>query len=217
MSCEDYELINFDYNHSFHVEYFDLVKYNLNKFVSSVMISRLKENMFNTIVPTDLLKILKQKIIIVAFNEYWKRYRVQEYVNLFIRKLKSRISKLRFNSALTKLKQFSFVDYSKIHHECVKESCSNRQFRELYGMEFCTVCGVKQKEVYDDTVLMSCPGCKSVVFKYSGCNHITCVCGTEFCFECGKEDPEMLECNNHCRECGETCDYHDPGCCSVCC
>ena len=30
-----------------------------------------------------------------------------------------------------------------------------------------------------------CPGCKTFVLLKSGCNRITCVCGHEFCFECG--------------------------------
>jgi len=32
-----------------------------------------------------------------------------------------------------------------------------------------------------------CPGCKMHVNKLDGCDHIECVCGTEFCYRCGKE------------------------------
>ena len=31
----------------------------------------------------------------------------------------------------------------------------------------------------------SCPGCFSIVQKGEGCDHVTCKCGTEFCFTCG--------------------------------
>mmetsp|Transcript_39516 Transcript_39516/g.85222 ORF Transcript_39516/g.85222 Transcript_39516/m.85222 type:complete len:355 (+) Transcript_39516:38-1102(+) len=35
----------------------------------------------------------------------------------------------------------------------------------------------------DQTTL--CPGCGSRVQKVDGCDHMTCLCGCEFCFECG--------------------------------
>ena len=31
-----------------------------------------------------------------------------------------------------------------------------------------------------------CPGCLTATTKTSGCNHITCVCGEHWCYECGK-------------------------------
>eukprot|EP00580_Thalassiosira_gravida_P019316 CAMPEP_0201666856 /NCGR_PEP_ID=MMETSP0494-20130426/10372_1 /ASSEMBLY_ACC=CAM_ASM_000839 /TAXON_ID=420259 /ORGANISM="Thalassiosira gravida, Strain GMp14c1" /LENGTH=390 /DNA_ID=CAMNT_0048146391 /DNA_START=40 /DNA_END=1213 /DNA_ORIENTATION=+ len=31
-----------------------------------------------------------------------------------------------------------------------------------------------------------CPGCGSRVEKDNGCDHMTCLCGCEFCFECGR-------------------------------
>ena len=32
---------------------------------------------------------------------------------------------------------------------------------------------------------MQCPGCKRQVTKIKDCDHITCTCGTEFCYRCG--------------------------------
>ncbi|KAI1169743.1 hypothetical protein F4777DRAFT_592493 [Nemania sp. FL0916] len=32
----------------------------------------------------------------------------------------------------------------------------------------------------------SCPGCKRVVEQISGCDHMTCKCGGEFCYVCGR-------------------------------
>ncbi|OIW35391.1 hypothetical protein CONLIGDRAFT_56742 [Coniochaeta ligniaria NRRL 30616] len=31
-----------------------------------------------------------------------------------------------------------------------------------------------------------CPQCRNFVQKYGGCNHITCRCGCEFCYRCGR-------------------------------
>ena len=33
--------------------------------------------------------------------------------------------------------------------------------------------------------LKRCPQCKNAVEKKVGCDHITCVCGYEFCYRCG--------------------------------
>ena len=30
----------------------------------------------------------------------------------------------------------------------------------------------------------SCPRCKHLVYRTSGCDHITCVCGHHFCYQC---------------------------------
>ena len=41
-----------------------------------------------------------------------------------------------------------------------------------------------------------CPGCSTFVSLRAGCNHITCACGFEFCFECGIpwERPKLCTC-----------------------
>jgi hypothetical protein len=31
-----------------------------------------------------------------------------------------------------------------------------------------------------------CPECKAMVELSDGCNHISCVCGAHFCYDCGK-------------------------------
>jgi hypothetical protein len=39
----------------------------------------------------------------------------------------------------------------------------------------------------------TCPGCKVEVQKESGCDHITCLCGTHFCYVCGEaHSPEEI-------------------------
>jgi len=39
-----------------------------------------------------------------------------------------------------------------------------------------------------------CPGCHIRVNKIDGCNHISCLCGTEFCYRCGKRGDADHEC-----------------------
>ena len=51
-----------------------------------------------------------------------------------------------------------------------KENEDDKQF-ELY------LKGNKSKQ---------CPNCKRWVDKISGCDHITCLCGSEFCYLCGE-------------------------------
>ena len=31
-----------------------------------------------------------------------------------------------------------------------------------------------------------CPDCENIIQKTGGCNHITCNCGTEFCWRCNE-------------------------------
>jgi len=40
------------------------------------------------------------------------------------------------------------------------------------------------QQVYEQQDLRTCPNCKSVVDKTEGCNHMTCFCGTHFCWLC---------------------------------
>lgn len=40
-------------------------------------------------------------------------------------------------------------------------------------------------------ITAKCPGCRMRVNKIDGCNHISCVCGTEFCYRCGERYPSM--------------------------
>ncbi|KAI1421605.1 hypothetical protein F5Y12DRAFT_690349 [Xylaria sp. FL1777] len=61
---------------------------------------------------------------------------------------------------------------------------------------------LSEKHVKETT--KPCPGCKKNVNKYSGCDHITCVCGHEWCWLCfatyTKDNESFLQCK-HAREC----------------
>ncbi|KAF7510716.1 hypothetical protein GJ744_006082 [Endocarpon pusillum] len=45
---------------------------------------------------------------------------------------------------------------------------------------------VSHQELINSGKLQQCPGCPEVVELREACNHITCLCGTEFCFSCGQ-------------------------------
>ncbi|CAG8434130.1 4738_t:CDS:10 [Ambispora gerdemannii] len=49
-----------------------------------------------------------------------------------------------------------------------------------------------------------CPSCRTIVELYTGCNHITCRCKTEFCYKCGDLWDKFTE---RCRR--RTCDLWD--------
>jgi hypothetical protein len=54
-----------------------------------------------------------------------------------------------------------------------------------------TKCGEDMKDITENVILMyvnsQCPKCKQYLEKVSGCNHMTCVCKTQYCNKCGNE------------------------------
>jgi len=51
------------------------------------------------------------------------------------------------------------------------------------------------KELFEKERWKPCPGCKLMVEKAEGCDHMTCDCGTEFCYGCGGEYIGGMPCN----------------------
>ncbi|KAK8138603.1 hypothetical protein PG984_001983 [Apiospora sp. TS-2023a] len=64
--------------------------------------------------------------------------------------------------------------------------------------------GDKASEKKVKEMTKSCPRCRKDVYKYSGCDHITCVCGHEWCYVCLGEyyhdQDSFLQCS-HKRSC----------------
>ncbi|KAK7970686.1 hypothetical protein PG988_009759 [Apiospora saccharicola] len=64
--------------------------------------------------------------------------------------------------------------------------------------------GDKASEKKVKEMTKSCPRCRKDVYKYSGCDHITCVCGHEWCYVCLSEyyhdQDSFLQCS-HKRGC----------------
>jgi len=58
---------------------------------------------------------------------------------------------------------------------------------------------VKFEEYVKGSKLKQCPKCKRWVEKISGCDHITCSCGTPFCYRCGRI--KESDYNHGCRYC----------------
>jgi len=46
----------------------------------------------------------------------------------------------------------------------------------------------RSDDMHEDTILLTigrkCPSCKTIIIKRDGCNHISCRCGTHFCYAC---------------------------------
>ena len=69
---------------------------------------------------------------------------------------------------------------------CNMELCPNGCGRAGHGGP----CDLTTDEASEQAIRNSsleCPGCRSPVQKSSGCNHMTCRCGVEFCYHCGSE------------------------------
>ncbi|KAI0000616.1 hypothetical protein F4779DRAFT_147899 [Xylariaceae sp. FL0662B] len=66
----------------------------------------------------------------------------------------------------------------------------------------------KASEKHVNEITKPCPGCNRKVNKYIGCDHVTCICGHEWCWLCFgtyyRDDRSFLQCT-HKRECR----YHD--------
>ena len=61
---------------------------------------------------------------------------------------------------------------------------------------------VKFEEYAKGSKLKQCPKCKRWVEKVSGCDHITCPCGTPFCYRCGRIKESDFD--HGCRYCGNS-------------
>ncbi|KAI0882826.1 uncharacterized protein GGS22DRAFT_180925 [Annulohypoxylon maeteangense] len=66
----------------------------------------------------------------------------------------------------------------------------------------------KASEKHVKEITKPCPGCNRNVHKYTGCDHVTCICGHEWCWLCFgqyyRDEQDFLQCH-HTQECR----YHD--------
>ncbi|KAJ2978061.1 hypothetical protein NQ176_g4026 [Zarea fungicola] len=67
--------------------------------------------------------------------------------------------------------------------EYVERVCAQGAPQELHGWTCpdCTFATAK------DSTAKECPGCTTLTEKQGGCNHITCPCGTHWCYVCGQK------------------------------
>eukprot|EP01084_Bolivina_argentea_P212028 360510_1 len=78
-----------------------------------------------------------------------------------------------------------------IKRECLRESMptlNNFKCEECVELELIEkMKNENNDENYVKQNYPQCPGCKMATVKISGCNHISCNCGTHWCYQCGKE------------------------------
>jgi hypothetical protein len=53
---------------------------------------------------------------------------------------------------------------------------------------------LEAREFASERGWMVCPGCAVIVEREGGCSHMTCRCGTEFCYRCGRVRQEGSRC-----------------------
>jgi hypothetical protein len=70
---------------------------------------------------------------------------------------------------------------------CAESTCTRCRMKS-HGDDLCqdTLMGMAMN-LANTNGWKTCPRCMNVVEKSSGCNHITCRCGQEFCYVCGGE------------------------------
>ena len=86
----------------------------------------------------------------------------------------------------------AFIPPADIHgdngtcKQCKKLTCRHCRSRAHPG-KLCTQDKEteKVKELGAKKGWQHCPGCRSLVERNEGCLHMTCKCGTEFCYNCG--------------------------------
>ena len=102
-----------------------------------------------------------------------------------------------------KLLEVSYKDYFAWCIKCyqIKEALPRECIRGTIPQINDFVCGeCKEKELLSIDKeskkvleqLTKCPGCDTPTVKVSGCNHISCVCGVHWCYECGKQFDENI-------------------------
>ena len=84
-------------------------------------------------------------------------------------------------------------------HECGQASCIDcKSSRSRHTEAKCPdFIDKEDRDLVNEKKWKQCPGCKNLVEREDGCNHMTCGCGTEFCYECGIEfaDDNSCGCN----------------------
>ncbi|KAI1505249.1 hypothetical protein F5X99DRAFT_275730 [Biscogniauxia marginata] len=108
----------------------------------------------------------------------------------------------------SKAKCYACESYSCAHHHVPwhhKESCAEYSHRTRKLRR-----GEKLSEQRVKEITKPCPGCNRNVNKYTGCDHITCICGHEWCWLCfatyRRDENHFLTCDHKAG-----CQYHgDP-------
>jgi len=149
------------------------------------------DNWFNEIQPG---KIALYGNTVCPFCKNNPKYKLID--NLCLSKVKNvRLTKNNKNN-LCKWKN------DKIYALCMK--CVN--FKEAFDKNcagdipvinnfICGECKPNMKE--KDILTKECPKCKTTIQKIGGCNHITCNCGSHWCWSCGIDNTNDILFNSH--------------------
>lgn len=103
----------------------------------------------------------------------------------------------------------------KIHALCmncvkIQEALDRDCAQDIPNIEnfICESCNNNNKSItFTNSVTKECPKCETTIYKTGGCNHITCNCGSHFCWTCGIDNDDGLIFNSntiysHLSKCG---------------
>lgn len=104
-------------------------------------------------------------------------------------------SKLRFKFTFCPVHPYKVF---KIDDQTLDIPCDDKNCDLMY----CKICNEWHTrdsicQFAKDNGLKQCPSCKRITVKNGGCNHMTCVCGCDWCYLCGKGFPNMNACYDH--------------------
>lgn len=74
----------------------------------------------------------------------------------------------------------------KVKEAMPRECGTHADLDKVKGFK-CDECALAEVCSHGDPRARECPACKAPTVKTSGCNHISCVCGCSWCWECGKD------------------------------
>lgn len=87
---------------------------------------------------------------------------------------------------------FAPVSNTSIHtatcSNCKKPTCTLRKQGSHQGECSSTTADYEFREVARKNGWQQCPNCGHMVALVEGCDHMTCICGRDFCYICGKND-----------------------------
>lgn len=124
---------------------------------------------FDSLIPPKLLEAYKEKQLEYKVSQQDRVYCVNSTCSTFLGSSQGRSSR----------------DRNVFCHKCKTSTCAKCK-GDTHEEADCAAhaAGILLRQLAINSKWQTCPGCKAIVEKNQGCNHITCRCGAQFCYLC---------------------------------